>query len=142
VINYRFGNLNNYILILYEYNCIYSYKGGDVADIVQIFKALADENRLRILNLLRNGELCVCDIEAVLKIKQSNVSRHLNKLKTAKIIISEKKSQWVYYQLNDEIFLKYPFISIIIDNEIGKISVCKEDLSLLDKFKKSGRSCD
>ena len=60
-------------------------------DIVQIFKALADENRIRILNLLRNGSLCVCDIEAVLNINQSNASRHLNKLKTAKIILSEKK---------------------------------------------------
>jgi ArsR family transcriptional regulator len=40
-------------------------------DIVSIFKALADENRIRILNILRNGELCGCDIEAVLGIKQS-----------------------------------------------------------------------
>ncbi len=112
------------------------------ADIVQIFKALADENRIRILNLLRNGELCVCDIEAVLSIKQSNASRHLNRLKTAKIIIPKKKSQWVYYRLNDDIFLKYPFLSIIINNEIKKIGICKEDLSLLEKFQKSGRSCD
>ena len=111
------------------------------ADIVDIFKALADENRIRILNLLRNGELCVCDIEAILGIKQSNVSRHLNRLKTAKIIISEKKSQWVYYRLNDDIFLKYPFLSIIVNNEIEKISTCKEDLLLLEKFKTSGRSC-
>lgn len=110
-------------------------------DIVQIFKALSDENRLRILNLLRNGELCVCDIEAVLRIKQSNVSRHLNKLKIAKIIVSEKKSQWVYYRLNEEIFLKYPFLSIVTNNEIEKIGICKEDLSLLEKLKASGRSC-
>ncbi len=109
---------------------------------MQIFKALADENRLRILNLLRNGELCVCDIEAVLNIKQSNVSRHLNKLKTTTIIVSEKKSQWVYYRLNEEIFLKYPFLLIILNNEIGKISICEEDLSLLEKFKISGRSCE
>ena len=112
------------------------------ADIVDIFKALADENRIRILNLLRNGELCVCDIEAILGIKQSNVSRHLNRLKTAKIIISEKKSQWVYYRLNDDIFLKYPFLSILVNNEIEKISICKEDLLLLEKFKTGGRSCN
>jgi ArsR family transcriptional regulator len=120
----------------------YTHTGGVSMDIVDLFKALADENRIRILNLLRNGSLCVCDIEAVLDIKQSNVSRHLNRLKTAKIIISEKKSQWVYYRLNDDIFLKYPFLSIIIYNEIEKISVCKEDLLLLEKFQKSGRSCD
>jgi ArsR family transcriptional regulator, arsenate/arsenite/antimonite-responsive transcriptional repressor len=111
-------------------------------DIVSIFKSLADENRIRILNLLRNGELCVCDIEAVLDVKQSNVSRHLNKLKMAEIIVSEKKSQWVYYRLNNTIFSKFPFLLIIIEDEIGKISVCKDDLMLLKKFKASGKSCD
>lgn len=111
-------------------------------DIVYLFKALADENRIRILNLLRNGELCVCDIEAVLGIKQSNTSRHLNKLKMAEVIVSEKKSQWVYYRLNDAILLKFPFLSTIINDEVEKISVCKDDLSLLKKFKESGRSCD
>jgi ArsR family transcriptional regulator len=112
------------------------------ADIVFIFKALADENRIRILNLLKNGELCVCDIEAVLGIKQSNASRHLNRLKTAEIIVSEKKSQWVYYRLNDNIFKRFPFLSIIVSDEVEKISICKDDLELLKKFKASDRSCD
>ena len=113
-----------------------------LADIVYILKALADDNRIRILNLLRNDELCVCDIEVVLGIKQSNASRHLNRLKVAEIIVSEKKSQWVYYRLKDETFLKFPFLSIIINDEVRKISVCKEDLKLLKKIKASGRSCD
>lgn len=112
------------------------------ADLVYILKALADENRIRILNLLRNSELCVCDIEAVLGIKQSNVSRHLNRLKTANIIVSKKESQWVYYRLNDNIFQRFPFLSIIINDEVEKISICKADLLLLKKFKASGRSCD
>ncbi len=112
------------------------------ADLVHILKALADDNRLRILNLLRDGELCVCDIEAVLCIKQSNTSRHLNRLKVAEIIVSEKKSQWVYYRLNHETFVKFPFISIIINDEMGKINVCKKDLELLEKIKASGRCCD
>ena len=112
------------------------------ADLIYILKALADENRIRILNLLRNDELCVCDIEAVLGIKQSNASRHLNRLKIAGIIISDKKSQWVYYRLKDETFVKFPFLSMIINDEVGKISVCKEDLELLEKIKASGRSCD
>lgn len=113
-----------------------------LTDIVDLFKALADENRLRILNLLRNGELCVCDIEAVLDIKQSNVSRHLNRLKMAEIINSEKKSQWVYYRLNDDIFQRFPFLSIIVNDEVEKLGICKNDLALLEKFKASGRSCE
>jgi len=112
------------------------------ADIVYMLKALADENRIRILNLLRNDELCVCDIEAVLGIKQSNASRHLNRLKIAGIIVSEKKSHWVYYRLKDDTFVKFPFISIIINDEVQKISICKKDLELLKKIKTSGRSCD
>ena len=112
------------------------------ADIVYMLKALADENRIRILNILRNDELCVCDIEAVLGIKQSNASRHLNRLKIAGIIVSEKKSQWVYYRLKDDTFVKFPFISIIINDEVQKISICKKDLELLKKIKTSGRSCD
>lgn len=112
------------------------------ADIVDVFKALADENRIRILSLLKNGELCVCDIEAVLGIKQSNASRHLNKLKTAKIITSKKKSQWVYYRINDELFIRYPFLSVILCDEIEKISICKDDLALLKEFKESDRCCD
>lgn len=112
------------------------------ADLVYILKALADENRIRILNLLRNDELCVCDIEDVLGIKQSNASRHLNRLKVAGIIVSEKKSQWVYFRLKDDTFVKFPFLSVIINDEVGKINVCKKDSELLKKIKASGRSCD
>jgi ArsR family transcriptional regulator len=65
----------------------------------------------------------------------------LNRLKIAGIIDSEKKSQWVYYHLNDGIFQRFPFLSIIINDEIGKIGICKNDLALLEKFKASGRSC-
>jgi ArsR family transcriptional regulator, arsenate/arsenite/antimonite-responsive transcriptional repressor len=112
------------------------------ADLVYILKALADENRIRILNLLKSGELCVCDIETVLAIKQSNASRHLNRLKVAGIIASEKKSQWVYYRLNDETFVEFPFLSIIINDEVSKINRCKSDLEILEKIKTSGRCCD
>jgi len=113
-----------------------------LVDIVHILKALADENRIRMINLLRNGELCVCEIEAVIGAKQSNVSRHLNKLKVAGLITSEKKSQWVYYRLNEPTFQKFPFLLNIINEELEKIDICKEDLKLLEKFRKSCRCCD
>nr|HXK57067.1 metalloregulator ArsR/SmtB family transcription factor [Gammaproteobacteria bacterium] len=51
--------------------------------IARLFKALSDETRLRILCLLLEGELCVCDIMAVLQLPQSTVSRHLAYLKNA-----------------------------------------------------------
>ncbi|MGD9156009.1 MAG: metalloregulator ArsR/SmtB family transcription factor, partial [Bacillota bacterium] len=59
-------------------------------NLLKILKALGDENRLRILNLLRQKKLCVCELESVLNMTQSNVSRHLIKLKDAELIESEK----------------------------------------------------
>jgi ArsR family transcriptional regulator len=115
--------------------------GGEFMDIVQVFKALADENRIRILNLLRTGELCVCDIETVLGIQQSNASRHLNKLKQAGIIASKKHAQWVHFYFNEDTFRKFPFLSMIINDEIEKIPVCKNDLALLKKHKCTATTC-
>ncbi len=68
----------------------------------EIFKALGDENRLRIANLLFVKELCVCELEVILEMSQSNVSRHLKKLKDIKMIASKKEAQWVYYSIDDD----------------------------------------
>lgn len=67
-----------------------------------IFKALSDETRLRILSLILNGEMCVCEIENCLGLTQSNASRHLTALKNAGILSSSKQAQWAYYRLNEE----------------------------------------
>lgn len=57
-----------------------------VIDVLKIMKALSHQNRLRILNLINQHELCVCEIQYIMQINQSNTSRHLNKLKQAEII--------------------------------------------------------
>ena len=69
---------------------------------VEIFKALSEESRLRILVLLMEREMCVCEIEACLNMTQSNASRHLMALKSCGILVSCKKAQWTYYQMNEE----------------------------------------
>lgn len=66
----------------------------------RIFKALAEENRLRIVWLLMDRELCVCEIEAILDMTQSNASRHLNILRGAGIVAMKKESQWAYYGIS------------------------------------------
>lgn len=111
-------------------------------ELVQLLKAIADENRMRILNLLNMGELCVCEIEEILGIQQSNASRHLNKLKTTGLIRSDKKSQWVYYRLNDETMNRYPSLKTILEQEFRKIGICRTDLEHLKEFKASGLSCE
>ena len=68
----------------------------------QTFKALADETRLRILSLLRQGELCVCDLMAVLQLPQSTISRHLAVLRNAGWVIDRRQGIWMYYHLADD----------------------------------------
>lgn len=67
----------------------------------ELFKALSDETRLRILALLVDEELCVCEIEASLRLTQSNASRHLNFLRRNGILTSRKRAQWTYYHISD-----------------------------------------
>ncbi len=65
-----------------------------------IFKALADETRLRILMLLLDGELCVCEIIAALELPQSTISRHLAYLKRTGWVRDRKQGVWMYYKLD------------------------------------------
>ena len=67
----------------------------------RMFKALSDETRLRILCLLLDGELCVCDIMAVLQLPQSTVSRHLAYLKNTGWVDDRRAGVWMYYSIVD-----------------------------------------
>lgn len=111
-------------------------------ELVQLMKALGDETRIRILNLLRFGDLCVCELEILLCINQSNASRHLNRLNSEKIITFYKKAQYVYYKLDTATLEKYPFINQILNEQLDKIGQCTEDIKRLKKYKDSGISCD
>ncbi len=73
---------------------------------VEILKALSEESRLRILSVLLDGEMCVCEIESTLNMTQSNASRHLNLLKQNGILICYKKAQWTYYQISEKFRLE------------------------------------
>jgi ArsR family transcriptional regulator len=68
-------------------------------ELEQVFKGLADQTRLRILNLLLHGELCVCDIQYVLESSQPNVSRHLTYLKNSGLVVDRREGARMYYQL-------------------------------------------
>jgi ArsR family transcriptional regulator len=70
-----------------------------VRNSAELFKALADETRLRILNLLVRGELCVCDIMAVLDIGQSKASRHLATLRNVGLVTDRRSGVWMHYSL-------------------------------------------
>lgn len=72
-------------------------------DIAQIYKALSEEMRLRILMLLTHGELCVCDIMAVLEEPQSKVSRHLAYLKNSGLIKGKRVGTWMHYFVRESL---------------------------------------
>ncbi len=128
----------NYYMSINEYNNI----GGDKLDLIEIFKALGDENRIRILNLLIRQELCVCEIETVLDMTQSNASRHLNKLKTSGIITSEKKSQWVYYRVDNDFIKENDLLYEFIKNKLAENTQLLRDIEKLKKYKNSNFTCE
>jgi len=72
----------------------------DLALTTRRFKALSDSNRLRILDRLRAGERCVCDLQDVLDTGQSLLSFHLKTLKDAGLVIDRREGRWSYYRLN------------------------------------------
>ena len=65
----------------------------------QVFRALSDKTRLRILSLLLEGELCVCDIVSVLRVPQPTASRHLAYLRKVGLVRGRKAGVWRYYRL-------------------------------------------
>ncbi|MEI6646409.1 MAG: metalloregulator ArsR/SmtB family transcription factor [bacterium] len=73
---------------------------------LRITKALSDIQRLRILMMLRVGELCVCQIIAVLGLAPSTVSKHLSVLSAADLVVSRKAGRWAHYRLPQGAMLK------------------------------------
>lgn len=88
-----------------DYICQGEYNAGmedrRLASLETLFKALADRTRLRILGLLVNGEVCVCDIHDSLGIPQPMASRHLAYLRRAGLVSTRKDGLWVHYRLAD-----------------------------------------
>ncbi len=73
-----------------------------IASLTETLKLLSDKTRLTIVALLKEREMCVCDIVDILETTQPNISQHLKKLKTGGIVNETRRSQWIYYSLNVE----------------------------------------
>jgi len=71
---------------------------------IELFHALSDETRLEIIELLRKGESCVCELTDALNAAQSRLSFHLRVLKDAGIVRDRKDGRWVHYELDPEVF--------------------------------------
>jgi ArsR family transcriptional regulator len=70
-------------------------------DFLKVMKALSDPNRVKILKMLQRQMMCVCEIQAALKLAQPTVSSHLKLLEEAGLVRSQKEGLWVNYRLAD-----------------------------------------
>lgn len=70
-------------------------------DLMKITKALADENRIRVLLALRGGELCACQITELFGLAPSTMSKHMSILYQAGLVDSRKEGRWIYFRLPD-----------------------------------------
>jgi ArsR family transcriptional regulator len=76
-------------------------KHTDISKGAEIYKALSDESRIRILHLiLKNKQMCISDLELILDFTQTKTSRHLTYLKNIGLVKHQKTDQWVYYYIN------------------------------------------
>lgn len=103
----------------------------------EIFKALSDETRLKIMILLTDRELCVCDLERILATTQTKISRHLSNLKYNKLVKSRREGQWSYYSLaeiddeftrsiiNSFVFIKEQYFPDF-DQIVNDLNVCSK----------------
>jgi ArsR family transcriptional regulator len=100
----------------------------------QLYKGLADETRLRILALLLSeGELCVCDIIAALRLPQSTISRHLAYLRKAKWVNDRRCGLWIYYSIRDDGINQAELIPIL-KNQLLNTGTTVEDRKVLAGF--------
>ena len=100
----------------------------------QIFKALGDETRLRIMGLLIDGkELCVCDIMAALDLPQSTVSRHLSNLRNAGLVNDRRQGIWMNYKINQREIEHASALLDLLAKILGDLEQTVEDQRLLNE---------
>ncbi len=101
----------------------------EMRDLIKAFKALSDETRLRILNLLLERECCVCEVMQVLDISESRASRNLNFLYDAGFLKLRRQGLWALYSIDTE-GLKSHYIYLL---EAVKKALEGNDIALLDR---------
>ena len=103
-----------------------------------IYKALSDANRLRILMMLKEKSLCVCEMVDILGLANSTVSKHLSILRNADLIMDEKDGRWVNYRLSTlEESNDIEFTMAQLDRQLGsdpQIIEDRESLDTTDRF--------
>jgi ArsR family transcriptional regulator len=87
---------------------------AQVKEFVKVMKALSDPNRVKIVKMLQQKKLCVCEIQAALQVAQPTVSKHLKILENAGLVDFQKDGLWVNYYLTDG--QSSPFVATLLGN--------------------------
>lgn len=102
-----------------------------------IFRGLGDPTRLRIMMLLLNAELCVCDLMAVLQLPQSTVSRHMGRLKSVGLVADSRYGKWVHYRLAHASAVSD--LRDYLERNLVKLEPYRGDRVTLNRLVRSGR---
>jgi ArsR family transcriptional regulator len=100
---------------------------------VELFKAFADPVRLRLLNLLADGEVCVCHLHEALDLPQSTVSRHLAYLRRRGLVVGRKDGLWVHYRLARPADALHRHLIGSLKECSGRIETLDQDRQRLDR---------
>lgn len=98
----------------------------EMNELLNIFKTLSDETRLRIVMLLHFDELCVCEIGGILDVPQPTISKGLSKLRDLNLVVDTRKEKYVYYRLREDNLILQNIISDISGN-LDQYPRLKED---------------
>jgi len=103
--------------------------GGIMKELVNVFSAISDETRVRIVKLLEKKTMCVCELTAILGIRQPSVSHHLGILKRAGLVEDIRNGQWIDYRLAREKYNEYaPGILKMLAGWLNRDSKVLKDL--------------
>jgi len=112
-----------------EFRRISAYSGDTMRDVVKAIKALSDETRLRILNVLLERECCVCEVMQALGISQTRASRNLGILHDAGFLKMRKEGLWALYSVDQDGMKEY-YPSLV---EAVRKSLVDDEVALLDR---------
>ncbi len=111
-------------------------------DLTNLFKVLADETRLRIINLLLEREMCVCELVEILGMFQPRISRHLNILRQAGLLYSWREGRWMHYAIKRKLPDYCETLLKGVKVKLSKNKIARIDLQKTTKVKrKPGKPC-
>jgi DNA-binding transcriptional ArsR family regulator len=107
-----------------------------VREILAVMKALADENRLRIVFALEGRELCLCQIVELLGLAASTVSRHMSILQQARLVESRKDGRWTHFRLDEDAPPEAGEAAELVVRQLKKDAAIREDAKRLKEILK------